>query len=470
MAGIALSGIASGVDTATIVDQLMALERRSSERLELRQSQANGRKADLTALKTKLAALKTAATDMRSASTWSQGQAVESSDPSRVVATRTGGAPIGGYSVHVLSLASAAQKTYEWKGATANTTLTLDDGDATTAPLALDIKAGATIADVAAQINGRGDAPVYAAVVGGDKLVLSSRTTGEDVEFSAASGVIGPATAEVPGRDASYVFNGEPEPRTSPTNVVETAIPGVTLTFKGITSDPASVVVGAPAVDKDKVKSAVKAFVEAYNGLVNATRAEVSEKRVANATTQSDAMKGLLFGDTALNGMLSRLRSGMGAAFSETGAAVSPATPDSPAVLDRLADLGISVGGKAGGSADAAKKGLLELDEDALDAALDKDVQGVRRLLGGTSTPGFTQSFESVADELTKVLDGRIDSAGREHTRLGRELTRVDERLAAKEKRMKAQFAAMELALSQSQTQQQWLSGQLAALTAQSSK
>ena len=44
------------------------------------------------------------------------------------------------------------------------------------------------------------------------------------------------------------------------------------------------------------------------------------------------------------------------------------------------------------------------------------------------------------------------------------EMTRMDTRLAAKEKRMKAQFAAMEAALNQSQTQGAWLQGQLAGL------
>jgi flagellar hook-associated protein 2 len=459
MAGVALSGVASGIDTATIVDQLMALERQKTDRIELRQTQATNRKTDLASLKAKLATLKTAATELRSATTWGQSQTVESSDPARVTATRKTGAPIGGYSVQVLSLASSAQKTYQWTPNAADTTMTLDDGDAATSPLGLAVPAGASISDVAALINGRGDSPVYAAVVGQDKLVLSSRTTGEDVAFSAASSVLGAPSNEVDGRDASYRFNGEALPRSSPTNTVEDAIPGVTLSFKGVTTDPASVVVGAPGIDKSKVKDAVKAFVTAYNGLVESARNELTEKKVPNATRESDALKGLLFGDTGLSGMLSRLRAST--TFSEAAGADADA-------IDGLASVGISVGGKAGASQDAARKGLIELDETKLAAALDADAESVRRLFGGTSSTGFSQSFETVADDLTKMLDGRIESATKEHTRLGRELTRTDERLAVKEKRMRAQFAAMELALSQSQTQQAWLTGQLASLNAAS--
>jgi flagellar capping protein FliD len=41
MAGIALSGLASGVDTSTIVSQLMQLERQGTTRTQYRQANIN---------------------------------------------------------------------------------------------------------------------------------------------------------------------------------------------------------------------------------------------------------------------------------------------------------------------------------------------------------------------------------------------------------------------------------------------
>jgi flagellar hook-associated protein 2 len=41
----------------------------------------------------------------------------------------------------------------------------------------------------------------------------------------------------------------------------------------------------------------------------------------------------------------------------------------------------------------------------------------------------------------------------------------MDVRLAATQQRLKAQFTAMETALSSSQSQQQWLAGQIAGLS-----
>ncbi len=42
MAGLSLSGLASGVDTASIVDQLMALERQSLTKIGYRKSAVSG--------------------------------------------------------------------------------------------------------------------------------------------------------------------------------------------------------------------------------------------------------------------------------------------------------------------------------------------------------------------------------------------------------------------------------------------
>ena len=47
MAGLSLSGLASGVDTSSIVDQLMAIERQSITRLQYRQSAVTGEQSAL---------------------------------------------------------------------------------------------------------------------------------------------------------------------------------------------------------------------------------------------------------------------------------------------------------------------------------------------------------------------------------------------------------------------------------------
>ena len=442
MAELGLSGIASGVDTAAIVEQLMTLERRGKTRLQLRQGAISSQQTTLRDLKTKLDALKTAATDLRSSTTWSETQTVESSDAARIAVARTGGAPIGGYSIQVTQLAASARKTYQWTESASASTLDFGAGKT------LDVAANAKVGDVASAINGRSDLPVFAAVVG-EQLVLSSRATGEAADFTVTGAQLGPATNVVPGRDAEFLVDGVPGD--SPTNVVTDAIPGVTLTFKGTTADAESVVVGAPGVDKQKVKDKLKAFVDAYNAVVTATRAKVGEKTVKDPTTQTDYNKGAFFGDSGLNAMLSKLRGAVGRDYlaGETS-------------LDALRDIGISTG-KAGAVSADSKAGLLQIDDAALTTALESDTQAVRNLFSGATTP-FSQDIEKLANDLSEVLDGRIQSGDRQSKRLSDEMTRTDSRLAAKEKRLKAQFAAMETALGAAQAQQAWLQGQLAGL------
>jgi flagellar hook-associated protein 2 len=452
MAGMQLSGLASGVDTASIVEQLMALEARGKTRLTMRQSSFSAQKTALTDLKAKLDALKSAAADLRSSTTWAENQTVESSDAARVAVARTGGAPIGGYSVKVTQLASSAQKTYSWTQDPAASQLTFDDGDALTNPVTIDVAANAKITDVASAINGRGDLPVYAAVVGGDKLVLSSRATGAPVAFSAAGSQLTHDPAkDVAGRSAEYELDGVPQ-TPSATNTIETAIPGVRLTLKGTTTDAVSINVGAPGVDRTKVKDEIKQFVEAYNAVVTATRAKIGEKKIQDPSTQSDYNKGAFFGDTGLNSMLSKLRGAVGKDY----------VPGDELQLDSLRDIGISTG-KPGASTAGAKAGLLEIDDAKLTAALEADAQAVRNLFGGTATT-FAKDIEQLSDDLSDVLDGRIQSTEKQSKRIAADLLRADSRLEAKEKRLKAQFARMEAAMGASQTQQAWLAGQISGL------
>ena len=378
-------------------------------------------------------------------------QTVESSDAARVAVARTGGAPIGGYSIKVTQLAGSAQKTYGWTQSASASQITLDDGAGGKDPVTIDIAAGAKIGDVAAAINGRSDLPVYAAVVGGDKLVLSSRATGAAVEFSATGAQLTGPSAEVAGRDALYELNGVAAPP-SATNVLEDAIPGVRVTLKGTTADAVSVTVGAPGVDRAKVKEEIKAFVDAYNAVVTATRAKTTEKRVQDPTTQTDYNKGAFFGDSGLNSMLANLRGSVGRDYDEAN----------ETALDSLRDIGISTG-KPGAAITDTKSGLLQIDDAALTAALEADAQGVRNLFSSAATP-FAQDIEKLTTDLSKLLDGRVETAEKQSKRLTDDMSRMDIRLAAKEARLKAQFAAMETAMSASQTQMAWLEGQLAGL------
>ena len=126
-------------------------------------------------------------------------------------------------------------------------------------------------------------------------------------------------------------------------------------------------------------------------------------------------------------------------------------------------DIGITVPKATGGTAsDDGKAGRLVLDDAKLTAALDADWTTVNSFFGTFATD--VDSFVKTQTGGSGVIDDRLKSGDRNLVRLKDQLTKTNERLDTKEKRMKAQFAAMELALQKSQTQQAWLTGQLASL------
>jgi flagellar hook-associated protein 2 len=464
MAGLSLSGLSSGVDTASIVDQLMALERQSLTKINYRKAAVRGQQDALKEVASKLASLKDAALALSADSTWAQKQTVESSDPARVAATMLSGAGIGGQSIHVDRLASSAQRRFDVTGldgqgkTTSATTLTLAYADGTS-NVTIDLAAGATKQQIADAINAKTTGPAVAAVVkgpDGEHLVLSARKTGKDSDFtvSATNGVLSEDATftRLTGDNLQAAFRiGSGTQQLWGSNVVEHAIPGVRLTFKGVTSSPATVTVSENTLDRDGIKAKVKAFVDAYNAVVDTTRSKLTEQAPRNPTSEFQAARGQLFGDSGLTAMLSRLRQDMAEVVSAAG-------------INDLGDIGIAIPKATGTSSAEAKAGKLVLDEAKLTAALDKDFTAVKGFLATFSKD--VEDFVKVQTGGSGIIDDRLKSGDRQAKRLDQQLARANERLDAREKRLKAQFAAMELALQNSQTQGAWLQGQLAGLNA----
>src|SRR5918997_5985037 len=94
---INFGGLASGLDTNSIVDQLMALERQPQNRLKLRQGQIDARKNALNDVASRLKNLKLAAADLKSPTLWLDTQSVDVNDATKLTATRTGPAGTGSY-------------------------------------------------------------------------------------------------------------------------------------------------------------------------------------------------------------------------------------------------------------------------------------------------------------------------------------------------------------------------------------
>jgi flagellar hook-associated protein 2 len=301
---------------------------------------------------------------------------------------------------------------------------------------------------------------VVTASDGTEQLVLSSRTPGAAGGFSAS----GPSIQEDPdkhlaGADAQFTIDGVAH--TSGTNVVTDAIPGLQLTLKGVTgTGPVTANVSVPGPDLDAIRAKLRTFVDQYNSTVDFISGKLREEKIPGATTESDAAKGVLRGDTGLSGLLNKLRT-----------TVSSYTSAGSGTIKSLSSLGITTGAPTGGGTinQDSLKGKLVLDDGQLTKALAGDAAGVRNFLGqALGDGGFARELEAVVHPSTQTggtLDNRISQEDANRRRLTTQIADMDRRLQAKQDRLKQQYAAMETALSKGQTQGQWLSGQLAALS-----
>lgn len=441
MAGIQLSGLVSGIDTGSIIDQLMTIEKIPRTKITNDQAATTKRQGLLQDISTKLTSLRFANDDLKSALTWLDTQTVESGDTTKFSVTRTGGAAPGGYDVAVNQLASAERQTYGFVAPTADGTLDIANADGT-ARVSVPVKAGADLDDVVGAINSNSKSGLYAVNVNGS-LVLSSKTTGDQGGFTVSGSGLGAQTERVAGQNAKVTIDGTTYERQ--TNTITDALPGISLTLKGKTTGTSTVglTVGSPGPDKDAIVSKVKAFVTAYNDVVTATRADLKEEPVVNASTSDDVQKGTLFGDSGLSTMLSQFRS-----------TLSNAVNGLSGNYKAMTDIGVSTGAASATLNQDSLDGKLTLDETKLRAALDADPQAVRTLLGGaTGTNGFSQAFGSILSNYQGsggLIQARIASATSDLSDLKTKLLNFDSRMDAKQALLQKQFTAMETALQSS--------------------
>ena len=451
--GLRLGGLSSGLDTESIVSQLMALERQPRARLERKQAAVQARQDALRDISTKLRSLKTAAQNLASAGTWAPTQTITSSDSARVGARIIGSVPAGTYSVEVQNVATTASRTLTTavrpNPATLSYTMT-----STGAQYTVNIPANATVDQIVALVNQDTAAPVAARNYNG-QLLLSAKASGVGGNFTVAtSNVITGESAAVAGVDARFTVNGTAYTRSS--NTVTDAIAGAELTLNGLTAGVVTLEVTAPEVDDKGLATRVKAFVDAYNAVVDATRSRTTEKRVANPQTLVDARKGVLFGDSSLNTMLSQLRT----------AVMDPISVGNSLSMDEFAEIGVSTGSPTGGtSTPDALAGKLQFDETKFLKAYEADPSSVERLLRGTEfSAGLSTRLDALIKPFTDgggLFEGRISAAGSEVTRLTDQLKRMDERLGRKETYLRRQFTTLETALSKLNSQSAELSSRL---------
>ena len=306
------------------------------------------------------------------------------------------------------------------------------------------------------------------------KLALTQRNRGSDstIAFTGAAATFFQAsvTDDIKGEDAVFNVNGIELTRSTNTVTIDNMTITLKSEFKAV-DNPAPVTLSA-STDTQKIFDNIKGFVDKYNEtidlmnkktreerfrsfapLTQAQRDELSEDEIKK--WEEKAMSGMLRGDTILRGTMDTLRSKWSGATSTTN----------DLDMSRLFQIGLSTG------SDFTNGGKIELNEEKLKAAIEKDPEQVYKLFTDENTgllPQIRDTAKDSRETITRIAGA--DGAGAPTYSMGREMTQMDTRikrlndlLIDKENAYYRRFAAMETAMNQANSQaaslQQFLGG-----------
>lgn len=228
----------------------------------------------------------------------------------------------------------------------------------------VNVTAGATLSDVASQINASG-LDLSASVVvdsAGAHLAVTS-TGGQQVSLSSDPTLT--MTQASQAKNATLTVDGVPV--SSASNNVTGALDGVTLALTGTTSSTSPAVLTVSA-NSDSISSAVSQFVSDYNSTVSLLSAQFTY-------SASSGSEGVLGSDSAVRSLQSALLSSLG--YSASGGSSSNS-------ISTLADLGLSM----------QDDGTLTLDNSRLDQAVASNPAGVQTFFQGASSNGFANKAQ----------------------------------------------------------------------------
>jgi flagellar hook-associated protein 2 len=465
MPNMSVGGLASGLDTATIISQLMQLEARPQTMLKSKVSNEQKVVTALQALNTKLASIASKAADLAKSSGWNPTKATSDNDKVAVTTSTgtTGTAGVGSVSFQVVSVAAAYSASYTTTAPVAQQVLpanstfqiSYDDGRAGK----VDLQTGdGSLSAIAKALNSSGTGVTATLVKVDDtnyRLQVRSATTGEASGFTLTEAdgttpLLGGVYGSTNGADAEIKIAGETSGITSSTNTFAGLMPGVDITLNAGATGSATITVEQ---DLASLTESVKSMVESVNGVLS---------EIGTLTSYDAASKkaGLLGNDSTLrsvrNQLVESVSRGLGG--------------------ESLSGVGIQVD----------RYGKLTFDEAKFKSAYIADPSGtVAKFVGTDGTPtkdtdpydaayGFADRIQKLGESFSSSTVGTITKSiqSRQSAIKGMEddIADWDIRLETRRTTLQRQYTALETALGKLQSQSSWLAGQIGSLPKMSSQ
>jgi flagellar hook-associated protein 2 len=432
---ISFGGLATGIDTQSLVAELLKAERRPIERMEADKKFYSSRLTAFTTFDSKLKALlgKLEALDTSAEVRSFKATAISQEF---FTASTNSNALSGSYQVEVRNLAQVQKDVSP--GYASKTEPAFGTGTLTLSVNSVDTEieySGASLTDLMKSINAA-DKGVTAAIINdgitGHRLVLSGADSATTFAVTATESVPGdydpPSfTTTQPAQQAIIKVDGI-EIR-SRSNTFAEVIPGVSLTVAKVNEAGATTSVNVDA-DAEGIKQKVQEFVSAYNDVVSFISKEASASWGRDPAFRS------------AKGRLQELL------VTHVGGSIGT-----------LSQLGIKT----------QKDGTITLDSGKLTEAIKSDLAGVERLFAGEAgTEGIAGRFSSYLKGVTSSVDGllvsRKNSTESARRSLDKSIDRTEMRLAQREKTIRAQFNALEKLVSSMNAQSAYVGQQMSML------
>jgi flagellar hook-associated protein 2 len=477
MADITFSGLASGVNTSDIVTKLMAVERAPVENLSKdKEAEANRLKA-YGQLNTMLSGLKDAASAMNLTSNVRTTKASLSSEGTFTATSNS--ASSGSYTIAVTQLAQV-QKSISLGYASNSTSIfgtgtvtvngksiTVDSNNNSLQGLMSAINSVADTTGVSASIINDGSAtnPYHLVLTGKDASTSFDVTS----NLKDSGGIAIPFGTTIPNnitkaqtaQQANVIIDGVTV--VSNSNTITTAISGVTLNLKAVSSisSPGPPIEYATTklditADTSTLKDKISTFVSSYNKIMDwisagyakdipaietSTTTTDTTAKTTTTTTPTDAQYShILRGDATVNTIKRGLQSILTNVVNTSGS------------LHILNNIGISTN----------VDGTLNLNSSTLDSALNTNFDGVTKLLAGeNSTDGVMKKFNSYLLTVTSATQGMYAEKRNRYTSkvndIDNQITQKSAQLDKTQATLKARFNAMEQLVSTMNSQSTFL-------------
>ncbi len=480
MADITFSGLATGMDTDSIVSQLMEIERLPIDRLEAQKESEKEKLEAYAQFDTIIDDLKDAVSAMTLTSQVMTSEVKISSDAA-YSATSTSAAS-GSYNISVAQFSQVQKNISEgWSSNTEallgtgtftvnGTDISITDSNNSLLGLTEAINAISDTTGVTATIinDGSETDPYHLVFTGVDSS--TSFTMSSDLEDGDANPIVFSTTQAQTAQQAVVFIDGIKV--VSDSNTISSAISGITLDLNELSetsyagtseegvdpwdwADPPVYVSNQMRVepDTDSLKEKLTTFVSSYNKAMDWIRSGYSELGGSTTTINEDGeeeelLGSVLRGDASINSIKRGLQS------------VLSTTVDASGSLRVLSQLGITT----------QLDGTLRQDNTILDAALEDNYEDTVHLLSGEDdVDGVMKNFNYYLLDITSGSTGFYATKKTNYdsivNRLDDNIRNMEPRMAKKEATLRAQFTVMEQLVSGLNAQGSFLTQQMDMLS-----